>query len=85
MTLRFLIPFVKGYQRLPKHIQRKADRQLQHLKRDLRHPGVKARKMTNMGDIWEGRVNGSYRFTFQIEGDTIILRHIGTHKIYRKP
>jgi mRNA-degrading endonuclease RelE of RelBE toxin-antitoxin system len=85
MTTRFLKPFVRDYCRLPEHIQRKTDRQLKRLKHDLRHPGVKARKMTGVGDIWEGRVNGSYRFTFQIVGEIIILRRIGTHTIYRKP
>ena len=85
MTLRFLKTFVKDYHRLPQRIQQKTDRCLKLLARDLRHPGVKARKMSGVGDIWEGRINGAYRFTFQITGDMIILRRIGTHTIYRKP
>ena len=36
-------------------------------------------------DIWEARISGGYRFTFAIEGDTYILRHIGKHDILDRP
>jgi hypothetical protein len=41
--------------------------------------------MKGVGEIWEGRVTTSYRFTFQIEGDTYILRKVGSHEILKKP
>ena len=86
MKIEFLKDFKKGYKKLPKNIQDKAKRCIKAVSEDLRHPGVKARKMTSVkGNIWEGRVNGSYRFTFHIEGNTIVVRKIGTHQIYKNP
>ncbi len=85
MTIRFLRTFVKDYHKLPDRIQQKVDRRLKHLAQDLRHPGVKARKMVGVGDIWEGRVDGRHRFTFQIEGGKLIMRRVGDHTIYKKP
>lgn len=77
--------FGKQYGQLPRNIQKKVDRQILHLAQDIRHPALYAKKMVGQGDVWEGRVDIHYRFTFQIEGDTVILRKVGTHEIYRKP
>lgn len=78
-------PFIKQYKKLSPIVQRKVDRQLIHLAQDIRHPALYAKKMSGVGDIWEARVNGRYRFTFQIDRDVVILRKVGTHDIYRKP
>lgn len=40
---------------------------------------MKAKKIQGKEDIWEGRVDRFYRFTFTIEADVIILRSIGPH------
>jgi mRNA-degrading endonuclease RelE of RelBE toxin-antitoxin system len=77
--------FIKLYSRLPPPIRKKVDRQLITLVRDIQHPGLNARKMMGHADIWEMRVDEHYRMTFEIAGDTIILRKVGTHEIYRKP
>lgn len=71
--------FVKGYQKLPKSIQNKADKQFILLCNNLRHPSIRAKKLEGYLDMWEGRINRSYRFIFQIENDIIILVRIGPH------
>ena len=35
--------------------------------------------MQGVEHIWEARVSRSLRMTFEIEGDTIVLRNIGRH------
>jgi mRNA-degrading endonuclease RelE of RelBE toxin-antitoxin system len=86
MTIARLDRFKKDYTRLPAYIQKKVHRQLQHLLAEgITHPGINVRKMVNEEDIWEMRVDLHYRITFQIQGDVIQLRRIGTHEIYRKP
>lgn len=85
MKLAYLKRFLRQYAKLPPAIQKKVDRRLKLLAEDIRHPGVKAKKMTGFDDIWEGRVDEHYRFTFKIVDDTIVLRAVGTHEIYRKP
>ena len=49
---------------------------LNYLKEDLRYPSIHAKKKQGE-DMWEGRVDRFYRFTFTITEDTITLRTIG--------
>lgn len=85
MKIVFTKRFQKAYRKLPQAVQKKTNRRLKAVALDIRHPGVKAKTMTGVGDIWEGRVNGSYRFTFTVEGNRIVMRTVGTHEIYRNP
>jgi mRNA-degrading endonuclease YafQ of YafQ-DinJ toxin-antitoxin module len=39
--------------------------------------------MKGAKDIWEASVSMSYRISYQLVGDKIILRRIGTHDILR--
>lgn len=64
---------------LPKVIQKKALRQLKFLVSNLRHPSIRAKKIIGSDDIWEGRVDKFYRFTFKMEDDEIRLRRVGRH------
>jgi len=41
--------------------------------------------MVGHRDLWDGRITKDYRFTFQIIGDTYILRRIGKHDILKTP
>ncbi len=85
MTIRRLASFDRDYPALPAHIRKKLDRVLVYLTQDIRHPGIKARKMVNHPDIWEARVDEHYRLTFKFDQDILILRRVGTHEIYRNP
>jgi hypothetical protein len=49
---------------------------------DLGRPSMNIKKMNDPRNIWEGRVTLSYRFTFQIENDTFIMRKVGTHDTF---
>lgn len=40
---------------------------------------------TEEGDIWAGRIDDRYRYTFQIEDDVLVMRTVGPHKSDRKP
>lgn len=35
--------------------------------------------------IWEMSVTMNYRLTFEVEGERVVLRRIGTHDILRQP
>ncbi|PIZ15746.1 hypothetical protein COY52_08930 [Candidatus Desantisbacteria bacterium CG_4_10_14_0_8_um_filter_48_22] len=86
MKLLFTKPFIKDYKSLPGHIREQVDKQVSFLLLDFRHPSLRAKKMEGAkGDIREASVTMNYRFTFQIEGDTIIMRRIGSHDILRTP
>lgn len=78
-------PFEKDYTALPRDIQEQIDKKLTLFVRDPRHPSLRVKKMEGFSGIWEGSVTKGYRFTFQIERETYILRRIGTHDILRTP
>ena len=63
----------------------RVDRQLEYLAQDIRHPGLRAKKVSGASDIWEARVDLHHRFTFKIVRDRVLLRRVGTHDILRKP
>lgn len=77
--------FDREYARLPRQIQKRADKQLGLLISNPRHPSLQTEKAEGYSDIWKGRVTQGYRFTFIIIGDAYVLRRIGTHDIERNP
>ena len=85
MRLVFTKNFIRDYRNLPPPVQKTIDKQLEFLLSDSQHPSLNIKKMQDPRNIWEGRVSGSYRFTFQVEGDTYIMRKVGSHDILKKP
>ncbi len=41
--------------------------------------------MAGFDYIWEAKVTKGYRFTFQIEEQTYLIRRVGPHDILRSP
>ena len=85
MKLLFTKTFIRSYRKMPQQIQQATDKQLELLLSNSQHPSLSIKKMQDPRNIWEGRISRSYRFTFQIENDTYILRKIGTHDTLKKP
>jgi len=79
MKLQWTKPFAKNYQKLPQHIQRLTNQKLGFLLENLNHPSLRAKKCKGKKDLWEASITMNYRLTFHIEGDTYVLRNIGTH------
>ena len=77
--------FKKNYEKLPKEIQDRFREKLVLLMENFRHHSLRAKKMQSKEDIWEASISDNYRITFNIIGNTIILRKIGTHDILRNP
>ncbi|MFQ6003195.1 MAG: hypothetical protein ACE5KJ_05555 [Candidatus Zixiibacteriota bacterium] len=79
--------FTKCYKNLPARIQAQIDKQLSLLLENPRHPSLRIKKIQGTrGEIFEGRINKNYRFTFQIERDTYVLRKVGPHnQALKKP
>ena len=64
--------------KLPKPIQKKANKQFTFLLTNYRHPSLRARKMGD-SKTYEARIDIHYRFTFQIEEENIYILIIGPH------
>jgi mRNA interferase RelE/StbE len=84
LRVRWTPHFTDDFHRLPKDLQTRAEKSIRLLTEDTRHPSLRTKKMEGTPGIYEARVTLSYRITFQIEGDTIVLRRIGTHAILEK-
>jgi len=85
VKLAFTKPFKRDYKGLPENIQELIDKQIFYLLENPRHPSLQIKKMEGRQTIWEARITKGYRMTFQIVGDTYLLRRVGTHSILKKP
>jgi hypothetical protein len=78
--------FKKSFAELPHDIQEKTFKAFELFKGNPQHPSLRIKKMKLPGDIWEGRKDDFYRFTFEYvtgeQGETICyFRNIGRHDI----
>jgi mRNA-degrading endonuclease RelE of RelBE toxin-antitoxin system len=77
--------FVKDYAVLTDDLKERTEKVISILLKDPYHPSLRIKKMEGRRGIWELRVSDSYRLTFQIAGDTYIIRRVGTHDVLKKP
>ncbi len=71
--------FKKAWEQLAKGEKSLARKTIANLALDIRYPALRTKKMKGVENIWEARVSLSLRITFQIGGNTILLRNIGRH------
>lgn len=71
--------FQKDYDRLPAYLKKKTKKAVGFLKENFQHPSLRAKKMKGEKNIWEARVDKSYRFTFGIGRNTYLLYRVGPH------
>lgn len=71
--------FRRAWQELTEEEKELGRKALRKLATDLGYPALRAKKMQGTGHIWEARVSRSLRVTFELEGDTLVLRNIGRH------
>jgi mRNA-degrading endonuclease RelE of RelBE toxin-antitoxin system len=77
--------FAKQYKRLDPIIQQRFKKSLAQFCENESHQSLRVRKMVNVKNVWEVRIDKHFRFTFSRIEDVIILRAIGTHQIYKNP
>lgn len=79
MSIQFTERFVRQYERLPKSIQKKADKALRLLDTDFRHPGLRSHPLEGARGIFEASVDDKYRLTFERRGDVLSMRNVDNH------
>lgn len=56
------------------------------LAEEVKHPGLRVKKVQGTASIWEARASRSVRVTFEIHDDLLILRNVGPHdKVLKNP
>ena len=71
--------FKKAWKQLNEGEKALARKAIRNLVMDIGYPALRVKKIKGTEHIWEARASRSLRLTFQIEGNTIILRNIGQH------
>jgi len=71
--------FKRAWEELTEEDKELGRKALRKLATDLGYPGLRVKKMQGTGHIWEARVSRSLRLTFELEGNTLVLRNIGRH------
>lgn len=79
MTIRFSKHFLRSYFKAPEAVQASFDKQSGFLIQDLNHPSLHAKKYDEARDLWQARVNYSWRFYFKIVGDIYLMDEIRRH------
>lgn len=71
--------FRRAYRSLTTEEQKRVQNALRRMSEDLRHPGLRVKRVRGTHGIWEARASRALRFTFEVEGDKIVLRNVGSH------
>ena len=79
MKLVYTEKAVKDYVKLSTKLQALVDKQLDFLLKDLSYPSLCAKKYHQKEDIWQIRINKSYRLYFQIVDDVYVILTIIKH------
>jgi hypothetical protein len=79
MILRFSQHFLRNYSKAPKAVQEAFDKQSRLLLQNLHHPSLHAKKYDEARDLWQARVNYTWRFYFRIVGNVYLMDEIKQH------
>ena len=79
MRLQYTERFQRAYAALSDEEAARVDKAILLLAADPRYPGLRVKKMQGVQNIWEARASRSLRLTFELRGETIILRNVGAH------
>jgi len=79
MQLFYTERFRQSYAEAPPVVRRQCDKQLALLAKGLRHPSLRAKKYDEARNIWQARINRSWRFYFTIERDAYYLIDMMAH------
>ena len=63
----------------PIFVRRAFHKQLAFLEQNLHHPSLRAKKYDEAADLWQARVNQSWRFYFLIKGDAYVITEVIPH------
>lgn len=79
MDVLFTEQFEQAYDRLTIADKTSVWKAITLLGQDLRYPGLHIKKLEGRKNIWEARPSKRLRITFELTGETIILRNVGEH------
>ena len=86
MKVVFTEQFEQAYEKLAAAEKRSVGRALARLGDNPKHPGLRVKKLEGKQGVWEARPSKRLRMTFQMVGETIVVRNVGEHdSVLRRP
>jgi plasmid maintenance system killer protein len=79
VLLFYTARFRRSHAQAPEAVRRAFAKQAHHLKQDLRHLSLRAKKYGGEQDVWQARVDRRWRLYFKIQGDHCILLDLIPH------
>ena len=79
MRVENSVAVIQTLQAAPEAVRRAFFKQIALLQNNLRHPSLRTKKYDEANDIWQARVNNSWRFYFTIVGDTYRILKLIPH------
>ena len=79
MRLEHTKNITRAIRTFPIEIQEAFYKQTEYLRKNIRHPSLRAKKYGGTDDVWQARVTDNNRFYFQIVGDSYLLLNIRKH------
>ena len=79
MRVENSVAVIQALQAAPEAVRRAFFKQIALLQNNLRHPSLRTKKYDEANDIWQARVNNSWRFYFTIVGDTYRILKLIPH------
>jgi Txe/YoeB family toxin of Txe-Axe toxin-antitoxin module len=79
MRLHLSARFIAQYDDAQLGVQKAVLKQLKLLESNVRHPSLHAKKFNEAEDVWQARINKSWRFYFKIEKDVYRIIEMKTH------
>ena len=79
MKVAFSARFQRSYDDAPERVREDFDKQLHLLLSDFRYPSLHVKKYSEAEDIWQARVNRTWRCYFQIKNNTYYFVDIMLH------
>jgi len=78
--------FEQAYEKLTAAGRQSVRKALTLLADNPGYPGLRVKKLQGTRRIWEARPSRRLRMTFEIAGQTIIMRNVGDHdRVLRQP
>jgi len=79
MQIQFSTQAEKQYESLIPGIIKQANKQFDFLLKDSRHKSLNIKKYNKKLEIWQGRINKSWRFYFHIINDVYYVFELRNH------
>ena len=79
MRVEYSTAVIQALKDAPDNVQKAFFKQATLLQDNLRHPSLRAKKFDEKSDLWQARVNSSWRFYFEIADDVYRILKLIPH------